>query len=68
MGMQLIVVTVAFTQQRVLVLRHIGCGMGQRLRQPEANHIASSLISRHGAAHIFDSSLNAAHDDLRGIK
>ena len=63
-----VVVPVAIPQFGVFFLWHIRRGMGQCLHQPQADHVGGCAVIRHRAAHIGHGALDAAHDDLRGVK
>jgi hypothetical protein len=63
-----VMVAVALTELGVFFRRHVGRGMGQRLHQAQADHIAGFLVGRHRAAHVAHRGLDAAHDDFGRIK
>ena len=58
-----VVKTIALAQLGILFFGHIGRGVGQRLRQRQADHPRGLGIAGPGAADIDHGGLNAAHDD-----
>ena len=50
--MLLVMETVAFAQQRIFFLRHIGCSVGQGGHECHADHISGCRIAGLGATHI----------------
>ena len=65
---QRVVVLVALTQQGVLFSGHIGRGMGQSLRQAQANDVRRVPVAGHRATDVGHGQLDAAGNDGRGIK